>query len=237
MRFPTRTPRIIAHRTNTVTMTTSFLETSPECHFPINNLPYGVFSTAASPNKRIGIAIATYILDLSAVLRHGLFQGSLQSETCFDQVRAPRQHCCCLRGCTMTHQGTLNGFLSRGPAVWADTRAQVTRLLSSDCPTLRDSVQLQQQVLVPQVRPALHQQQHTGCATWSQPHRQRPSCTSQWMLATTPTFTYPRSMRTTAPSSSEVPTLPSSQTGVWFLALWLLSFARSSGVCTSWDNP
>lgn len=68
-------------------MRASFLATSPECHFPIYNLPYGVFSTPDNPNKRVGIAIATCILDLSAAVRHGLFQGSLGSETCFDQVR------------------------------------------------------------------------------------------------------------------------------------------------------
>ena len=127
----------------------SFLVSSPDCHFPINNLPYGVFSTPTNPHKRVGIAIATYILDLSAVVRHGLFRGPLGSETCFDQVRHAAVHS---KLYTQTPtQSNLNAFMARGPTVWADTRAQVIRLLSSECPTLRDNADLQQHVLVPQV--------------------------------------------------------------------------------------
>lgn len=48
-------------------------------------------------------------------------------------------------------QDSINVFLDRGAPVWTDTRAQVTSLLSADCPTLRDNQELHKAVLVPQV--------------------------------------------------------------------------------------
>ena len=35
----------------------SFIDISPTSDFPIQNLPYGVFSTAALPAPRVGVAI------------------------------------------------------------------------------------------------------------------------------------------------------------------------------------
>ncbi len=66
----------------------SFIEISVDSHFPIENLPYGVFSTKNDVSQklsimnlnkfiqtkpRIGVAIGTKILDLS-VIKH-LFNG------------------------------------------------------------------------------------------------------------------------------------------------------------------
>lgn len=42
----------------------SYISYSAESHFPIENLPYGVFSTANDPIHRIGVAIGDKILDL-----------------------------------------------------------------------------------------------------------------------------------------------------------------------------
>lgn len=36
----------------------------PDCDFPIQNLPLGVFKTASEPQTRLGVAIGEYILDL-----------------------------------------------------------------------------------------------------------------------------------------------------------------------------
>lgn len=35
--------------------------------FPIQNLPYGVFSTQSQPDKHIGVAIGEHILDLFVI--------------------------------------------------------------------------------------------------------------------------------------------------------------------------
>eukprot|EP00002_Diphylleia_rotans_P037578 TRINITY_DN840_c0_g1_i8.p3 TRINITY_DN840_c0_g1~~TRINITY_DN840_c0_g1_i8.p3 ORF type:complete len:108 (+),score=11.56 TRINITY_DN840_c0_g1_i8:637-960(+) len=50
----------------------SFVEYDATCDFPIQNIPYGVFSTAANASPRIGVAIGASVLDLSVLLRHGL---------------------------------------------------------------------------------------------------------------------------------------------------------------------
>ena len=42
----------------------SFIPVDAASDFPIQNLPYGVFSTAALPTPRLGIAIGEYVLDL-----------------------------------------------------------------------------------------------------------------------------------------------------------------------------
>ena len=42
----------------------SFIDVDPASDFPIQNLPYGVFSTAANPTPRVGVAIGNYVLDL-----------------------------------------------------------------------------------------------------------------------------------------------------------------------------
>ena len=49
----------------------SFIPTPPESHFPIQNLPFGIFSTAADAAPRVGVAIGDQILDLAAVAEAG----------------------------------------------------------------------------------------------------------------------------------------------------------------------
>uniref|UniRef100_T1KL04 Fumarylacetoacetase n=1 Tax=Tetranychus urticae TaxID=32264 RepID=T1KL04_TETUR len=49
----------------------SWVQIPQNSHFTIDNLPYGVFSTATNPTHRIGVAIGDFILDLKAI--HHLF--------------------------------------------------------------------------------------------------------------------------------------------------------------------
>uniref|UniRef100_A0A1I7ZHZ3 Fumarylacetoacetase n=1 Tax=Steinernema glaseri TaxID=37863 RepID=A0A1I7ZHZ3_9BILA len=64
----------------------SFINVPAGSDFPIENLPYGVFSTSCNPKKRIGVAIGDQILDLS-VVKH-LFTGALlkDKQHVFDEV-------------------------------------------------------------------------------------------------------------------------------------------------------
>src|SRR5690606_25670927 len=67
----------------------SWVEVSPESHFPIQNLPYGVFYRASDPTKKatIGVAIGDFILDLAQVTAEGLFDGPLlKGSTVFNEV-------------------------------------------------------------------------------------------------------------------------------------------------------
>lgn len=65
----------------------SFLQVAPESHFPLENLPYGVFKLQSGSEARAAVAIGDYILDLSVIASAGLFDGPLLSNSdCFNQV-------------------------------------------------------------------------------------------------------------------------------------------------------
>eukprot|EP00741_Cyanophora_paradoxa_P012607 tig00020614_g12182.t1 len=102
--------------------------------FPLHNLPYGVFKPRRDPSAapRPGVAIGEHVLDLSVLHEAGLFDGPLMR---------PNSHCLA--------QPTLNAFMALGRPAWKEARATITRLLSSDCPTLRDNAALRARALVP----------------------------------------------------------------------------------------
>ncbi|KAI9085298.1 hypothetical protein K1719_032675 [Acacia pycnantha] len=112
----------------------SFVEVHPDSHFPIQNLPYGVFKPEPSSSPRPGVAIGDYVLDLSELASAGLFDGPLLSNSdCFLQPN-------------------LNKFVSLGRPAWKEARATLQKLLSANEPTLRDNTALKQKCLVPMNR-------------------------------------------------------------------------------------
>merc|ERR1719383_544604 len=115
----------------------SWVEVSSQSHFPLANLPYGVFSTAADPAHRIGVAIGDQILDLSRI-RH-LFDGPRlkQHQAVF---AAP----------------TLNELMGLPRACWQEARATLSSLLAADNPTIRDDPKLRAEALVPQAEATMH---------------------------------------------------------------------------------
>ena len=50
----------------------SFIEVNPDSHFPIQNLPYGIFKHPRFPAPRVGVAIGDLILDLAELEQQGL---------------------------------------------------------------------------------------------------------------------------------------------------------------------
>ncbi len=66
----------------------SFVPYESTSCFPIQNLPYGVFSKRGSDEKRIGVAIGSQILDLSEISRAGLFSEPI--ERAFQKVHHRR---------------------------------------------------------------------------------------------------------------------------------------------------
>ena len=63
-------------------MAVSWVTVEKESHFPVQNLPYGVFSTDSEPEHRIGVAIGSQVLDLFKIAH--LFTGPLLAH---NQVR------------------------------------------------------------------------------------------------------------------------------------------------------
>lgn len=79
---------------------------SAETPFPLNNLPYGVFSIGDGP-KKLGVAIGDTILDVAAVASELPVEAALFSD--------PRGW---------------NGVMEQDTSVWSDLRAALTNLLS-----------------------------------------------------------------------------------------------------------
>jgi fumarylacetoacetase len=113
----------------------SFIDVDPASDFPIQNLPYGVFSTAANPVPRVGVAIGDYVLDLC----------ELEQESRLGV--GPRG---------VFAASSLNPFMALGPNVWATTRARISELLRHDTPELRDDDELRRRALVPMSEAKLH---------------------------------------------------------------------------------
>src|SRR3954454_3722086 len=97
----------------------SFIEVSPDSHFPLENLPFGVFQPRQG-KPRVGVAIGDLIVDLSALEELGHFRSpEFQNQTVFSE-------------------DSLNSFLALGRPAWRGTREILQHLLSSETATLRD---------------------------------------------------------------------------------------------------
>lgn len=109
----------------------SFIQVHPDSHFPIQNLPYGVFKREPASEPRPGVAIGDYVLDLSVVALAALFDGP------------------CLTNSDCFYQPNLNKFLAMGRPAWKEARATLQKLLSAAEPILRDNASLREKALVP----------------------------------------------------------------------------------------
>jgi fumarylacetoacetase len=105
----------------------------PASDFPIQNLPFGVFSDAVNPQPRAGIAIGDWIVDLGVLERACL----LNAHGTFD---APR----------------LNDFIALGQEHWREVRIAVSALLAKENATLRDDADLRGRALVPRSGATMH---------------------------------------------------------------------------------
>ncbi len=113
----------------------SFVDVDPASDFPIQNLPYGVFSTSGT-SPRVGVAIGDLVLDLAAIEAEGLLDlGGAKN---------------------VFAQPSINAFMALGPKVWSSTRARISTLLRHDHAELRDNSALRQHALLPQKDVALH---------------------------------------------------------------------------------
>lgn len=79
--------------------------------FPLQNLPYGVFRTAADPTAHLGVAIGDRILDLSAVAQAGLLPAAVVSAC---------------------GQSRLNALMALGAPAWSALRLRLSELLGAD---------------------------------------------------------------------------------------------------------
>jgi fumarylacetoacetase len=111
--------------------TRSFIDVSPDSHFPIRNLPYGVFRPKAGGPARVGVAIGDWVLDLAVLSAAGLLETPL------------------LAGRSYFDRPALNAFMAAGRATWREARAAIQDLLAADTATLRDDADLRARALLP----------------------------------------------------------------------------------------
>ena len=109
---------------------------APDNHFPIQNLPFGIFGTA-SDSPRAGVAIGDQILDLSAIEEAGLFNGLIGTRKIFNRER-------------------LNDFIALGKPIWHAVRARLSELLRHDNSTLRDTSTLRARALIAMADARMH---------------------------------------------------------------------------------
>ncbi|MFE4243228.1 fumarylacetoacetase [Peribacillus butanolivorans] len=101
----------------------SFIETTPESHFPIQNLPYGIFQFK-DKGPRAGTAIGEYVLDLSVIDDAGLLKGTGAEEK------------------NVFSASSLNLFMELGRPAWTSVRKKLQYLLDANTPDLRDDEEL-----------------------------------------------------------------------------------------------
>ncbi len=116
----------------------SFLDVAPEHPFPIQNLPYGVFTPPEDSTPRVGVAIGDHVLDLAILTENDFFsEPQIQQERPFAA-------------------SSLNGFMALGSPVWTTVRERVHTLLRADTAPLRDAPSLQSQVLHDRAKVTMH---------------------------------------------------------------------------------
>lgn len=106
---------------------------APECDFPLNNLPYGIFSVGDG-DLRCGVAIGNRILDATGMEAAGV----LRADADADVLDAP----------------CWNDFMGLGRTVWSDYRRQLTAMLAEGADET-----VQEQIIVhsvPMTKATLH---------------------------------------------------------------------------------
>ncbi|MEM1389044.1 MAG: fumarylacetoacetase [Pseudomonadota bacterium] len=108
---------------------------TPDTPFPVNNLPYGVFSIGGSA-PRCGVAIGDQVLDLHLLEARGVIA---------------------LPGGTVLDQGAWNSLMARGPEAWSALRDRLQALLrEGGDPVLSGDAALQAEALYPRAAVVLH---------------------------------------------------------------------------------
>ena len=103
----------------------SFIDVDPTSHFPIQNLPFGLFVAPGEEAPRIGAAIGDWVLDLGEIARAGLLDNTFRGE--FD----------------------LHWIMLLGKRFLHNARRRISELLRHDNPLLRNNAALRAQALFP----------------------------------------------------------------------------------------
>lgn len=96
-------------------MPVSFIEIPPDSDFPIQNLPYGIFSTKENPSPRVGTRLGDWVIDLAFLDEEKLFG---------------RQY-------GFFADSSLNRFMAAGRETWREIRQRLTDLMDRTNPPVK----------------------------------------------------------------------------------------------------
>ncbi len=109
----------------------AFFDIPADSHFPIQNLPFGIFRPGSKRAPRVGVAIGEYVLDMSVLQDLRFFDGPhLKNQDVFNERY-------------------LNPFMDLGKAARVEARQYISDLLSGKNSLLKDDESLQKRALVP----------------------------------------------------------------------------------------
>ncbi len=116
----------------------SFVEVAKDSDFPIQNLPFGIFSTD-NQDARVGVRIGDFVLDLAE-----LSDSNLLNDLDFDH--------------SVFYENVLNPFIELGQENWRATREKISELLQ----TGSDLEKQKDKVLVPVANVTMHMPVQVG---------------------------------------------------------------------------
>ncbi len=96
-------------------MLNSFIVAPPESDFPLQNLPYGIFSTKENPSPRAGTRLGDWVIDLAFLDEEKLFG---------------RQY-------SFFADSSLNRFMAAGRETWREVRLRLTDLIGRTNPPIK----------------------------------------------------------------------------------------------------
>ncbi|HYE95550.1 MAG TPA: fumarylacetoacetase, partial [Rubricoccaceae bacterium] len=117
----------------------SFLDLPAGTSFPLQNLPYGVFTRPEGGSPRVGVRVGDLVLDLRLLEEQGLLDlPELDGRRAFVDT-------------------ALNAFMAMGRPAWGAVRRRLQDLLRADGgPALREHGQLRDAVLLPLAEVTVH---------------------------------------------------------------------------------
>jgi fumarylacetoacetase len=124
----------------------SFLEVAPDSHFPIQNLPFGIFKPREG-KPRIGVALGEYVIDLAVLEDKGLLNAAGAAVSTGKGEDLPPRTAPSTDDRRIFSQDCLNTFLTLGRPVWRNVRERLQHLLAAETPTLRDDPVLREHVV------------------------------------------------------------------------------------------
>lgn len=120
----------------------SWIEVEPNSDFPIQNLPFGIFSIGGD-SPRVGVAIGNKIVDLKVLFELGYLASTPFALEDFDSC-------------------TLNKMMVHGKQAIRELRNRIAELLSKDSSELKNNTEEQNQILFDQSEAKMHMPVEVG---------------------------------------------------------------------------